>query len=159
MNCGLKAYKGEVVKSIEVYGEMHRYIPVIAKWAGYNKIGEKVVQHQARKYGRTKFGLSRFVYGFLDLFSIMFMGKFGKRPMHFFGAIGTLLSFVGFVILFYLSINKIIFSTYQIASRPLFYLGILCIIIGVQLFIAGFLAELITRNSAERNVYLIAEKI
>ncbi|HMP29214.1 MAG TPA: glycosyltransferase family 2 protein [Saprospiraceae bacterium] len=159
MNCGLKAYKNDVVKNIEVYGEMHRYIPVIAKWAGFDKIGEKVVQHQARKYGRTKFGLSRFVYGFLDLFSIMFMGKFGKRPMHFFGTIGTFLSFIGFCILLYLSISKILFATYQIANRPLFYLGILSIIIGVQLFIAGFLAELITRNATERNKYSIAERI
>jgi glycosyltransferase involved in cell wall biosynthesis len=159
MNCGLKAYRGDVVKNIEVYGEMHRYIPVIAKWGGYDKIGEKVVQHQARKYGKTKFGLSRFIYGFLDLFSIMFMGKFGKRPMHFFGTIGTILSFIGFCILLYLSISKILFSTFEIASRPLFYLGILSIIIGVQLFIAGFLAELITRNATERNEYSVAERI
>lgn len=159
MNCGLKAYRGDVVKNIEVYGEMHRYIPVIAKWAGFHKIGEKVVQHQARKYGKTKFGLSRFVYGFLDLFSIMFMGKFGKRPMHFFGTLGTIIGFVGFCILLYLSVSKILFSKFQIADRPLFYLGILSVIIGVQLFIAGFTAELVTRNAPDRNKYTVAERI
>lgn len=159
MNCGLKAYKKEVIKQIEVYGEMHRYIPVLAKWQGFNNIAEKVVQHRARKYGTTKFGWSRFVNGFLDLFSIMFIGKFGKRPMHFFGGLGTLITFIGFVILVYLAMSKTLFDEVGIAERPLFYLGILAVIIGMQLFIAGFLAELITRNSVERNDYSISEKI
>lgn len=159
MNCGLKAYKKDVVKSIEVYGEMHRYIPVIAKWAGFTRIGEKVVQHRPRKYGVTKFGLSRFIYGPLDLFSIMFMGKFGKRPMHFFGVLGTFISLLGLIILGILSIDKLFFNTTGIANRPAFYLGILCVIVGVQLFIAGFLGELISRNGADRNKYIISEKI
>ena len=159
MNCGLKAYKKEVVKNVEVYGEMHRYIPVIAKWAGFNKIGEKVVAHQARKYGHTKFGISRFINGFLDLFSIMFIGKFGKRPMHFFGGLGTLTFVSGIGILLYLTIAKIFNHLFGIADRPLFYLGILLIIVGLQLFIAGFLAELITRNATERNSYKISKEI
>jgi glycosyltransferase involved in cell wall biosynthesis len=159
MNCGLKAYSGEVIKNIEVYGEMHRYIPVIAKWAGFTNIGEKVVQHQARKYGVTKFGLSRFIYGPLDLFSIMFMGKFGKRPMHFFGVMGTFIFTAGILILGWLSLDKILWNTIGIANRPAFYLGILMVIVGVQLFIAGFLGELISRSSTERNTYKITEKI
>jgi len=159
MNCGLKAYKRDVVKSIEVYGEMHRYIPVIAKWSGFTNIGEKVVQHRPRQYGVTKFGLSRFIYGPLDLFSIMFMGKFGKRPMHFFGVLGTLISVLGIVILGYLSIDKLFFDTARIADRPAFYLGILSVIVGVQLFIAGFLGELISRNGVDRNKYIIADRI
>jgi len=159
MNCGLKAYKGAVVKSIEVYGEMHRYIPVIAKSAGFNKIGEKVVQHQARKYGVTKFGLSRFINGPLDLASIMFVGRFGKRPMHFFGTIGALFTFIGTVTLAYLSIRKLIWNVGGIAERPAFFLGMLLVIVGVQLFIAGFLAELIARNASERNNYAVAETI
>ncbi|MCB9262038.1 MAG: glycosyltransferase family 2 protein [Flavobacteriales bacterium] len=157
MNCGLKAYNVEVVKNIEVYGEMHRYIPVIAKWAGFNKIGEKVVQHQARKYGTTKFGLSRFVYGPLDLLSIMFVGKFGKRPMHLFGSLGALFFAGGFVIALYLSVAKWIWHEYEMTQRPLFYLGILAMIIGVQLFVAGFLGELISRTARERNRYQIRE--
>lgn len=159
MNCGLKAYKEQVVKNIEVYGEMHRYIPVIAKWAGFNKIGEKVVQHQARKYGTTKFGLSRFIYGPLDLFSIMFVGKFGKRPMHFFGVIGLGSSFIGFLLLLWLSIEKLFFNVAGIATRPIFFFGIVLLIVGIQLFIAGFLGELITRNAPERNTYRIAKRI
>lgn len=159
MNCGLKAYRSEVIKNIEVYGEMHRYIPVIAKWAGFSKIGEKVVAHQARKYGKTKFGFSRFVNGFLDLFSIMFIGKFGRRPMHFFGGIGTITFLTGTVILLYLAIEKLALDVFRIADRPLFYLGILLTIIGLQLFIAGFLAELITRNAPERNQYGISDKM
>jgi glycosyltransferase involved in cell wall biosynthesis len=159
MNCGLKAYKSDVVKNIEVYGEMHRYIPVIAKWAGFTNIGEKVVQHQARKYGVTKFGLSRFIYGPLDLFSIMFMGKFGKRPMHFFGVIGTFIFTTGILILAWLSLDKIILNATGIANRPAFYLGILMVIVGVQLFIAGFLGELISRSAPERNTYKITQKI
>lgn len=155
MNCGLKAYRKDVVKTIEVYGEMHRYIPVIAKWAGFKKIGEKVVQHSPRKYGVTKFGLSRFLYGFLDLFSIMFMGKFGKRPMHFFGGIGSLLTFLGTCSLLYLSGLKLFGNAGGIADRPLFFLGILMIIVGFQLFITGFIAELVSRNASERNEYKI----
>lgn len=157
MNCGLKAYRGDVVKNIEVYGEMHRYIPVIAKWAGFSNIGEKIVQHRPRKYGVTKFGLSRFIYGPLDLLSIMFMGKFGKRPMHFFGVIGTFIFFGGLGILAWLSADKILFNAIGIANRPAFYLGILMVIVGIQLFIAGFLGELISRSSSERNSYKITE--
>lgn len=159
MNCGLKAYSHEVVKNIEVYGEMHRYIPVIAKWAGFKRIGEKVVQHRPRKYGTTKFGLSRFIYGPLDLASIMFMGKFGKRPMHFFGVLGTFIFFIGILVLTWLSIEKLMLNTVGIANRPVFYLGILSVIVGVQLFIAGFLGELISRSAAERNTYKITEVI
>lgn len=159
MNCGLKSYRSDVVKNVEVYGEMHRYIPVIAKWAGFTKIGEKVVQHQARKYGTTKFGLSRFIYGPLDLFSIMFVGKFGKRPMHFFGVFGLGASFIGFLLLAWMSIEKLVFQVGGIATRPMFFFGIVLLIVGVQLFIAGFLGELITRNAPERNTYRIAKRI
>jgi len=159
MNCGLKAYRNEVVKNVEVYGEMHRYIPVLAKTAGYTKIGEKVVQHQARKYGVTKFGLNRFTRGFLDLMSITFIGKFGKRPMHFFGSIGLLCSFMGSIMLAVLTYQKIFKEIGGIAERPLFFLGMLLIIVGVQLFIAGFLAEMISRNNPRRNEYPIAETI
>jgi glycosyltransferase involved in cell wall biosynthesis len=158
-NCGLKAYRKEVIKSIEVYGEMHRYIPLLAKWAGFKKIGEKVVQHRARKYGVTKFGLERFLNGFLDLMALVFLGRFGKKPMHFFGTFGLLSFFIGFLILIYLSVVKLMYQTYGIADRPLFYLGILAVIIGTQLFVTGFLAELITRNAGDRNQYLIEEKI
>ena len=157
-NCGLKAYKNEVVKNIEVFGEMHRYIPVISKWAGFAKIGEKVVIHQARKYGSSKFGLGR-MKGILDLISITFVGKFAKRPMHFFGSFGTLFMLTGMIILAYLSIDKIFFSQTGIATRPLFYFGILSLIIGTQLFATGFLAELITRNTSNKNQYQISESI
>ena len=159
MNCGLKAYRSEVIKNIEVYGEMHRYIPVIAKWAGFRKIGEKVVQHQARKYGYTKFGMSRFVNGFLDLASIMFIGKFGKMPMHFFGTLGMFASISGVGILLYLSIEKLWQDQGGMTNRPIFYLGILLIIVGLQLFMTGFLAELITRNAPDRNKYKIAQRM
>ncbi len=158
-NCGLKAYSKDVVKSIEVYGEMHRYIPVIAKNAGFAKIGEKVVEHQARKFGVTKFGLERVLRGYLDLISITFMTKFSKRPMHFFGAMGTLLSFIGIIMLVYLSFMKLFFNIPGISDRPLFFLGMLSIIIGVQLFIAGFLAEMISRNNPLRNEYSVKETI
>jgi hypothetical protein len=157
-NCGLKAYRHDVIKSIEVYGEMHRYIPVIAKWAGFRKIGEKVVIHQKRKYGKTKFGFERFVNGFLDLMTISFIGKFGKRPMHIFGLMGTLLFLIGFGIAVYLIYAKFVWLQYRMTDRPLFYFGILAIILGTQLFLAGFIAEMISRSSAERNKYLI-EKI
>lgn len=158
-NCGLKAYHINVVKSIEVYGEMHRYIPVIAKWAGYDKIGEKIVVHRERKYGVTKFGLERFVNGFLDLMSITFVSRFGKRPMHLFGTLGVLSFFFGILILLYLSISKLFFTQMGMTQRPLFFLGIITLIVGVQLFLTGFLAELIIRNSTERNHYLIREKL
>ncbi|MFN7013910.1 MAG: glycosyltransferase family 2 protein [Bacteroidia bacterium] len=163
-NCGLKAYHHEVVKSIEVYGEMHRYIPVIAKWAGFKKIGEKVVQHRERKYGTTKFGLERFINGFLDLLSIMFVSKFGKKPMHLFGALGTLMFIIGFGITVYLGAYKL-YHLYiheparLITDQPVFYLALTTMIIGTLLFIAGFLGELIARNSPTRNLYLIREKI
>jgi glycosyltransferase involved in cell wall biosynthesis len=158
-NCGLKAYKKKVVKSIEVYGEMHRYIPVLAKWAGFRKIGEKVVEHRARKYGVTKFGWERFVNGFLDLFSIMFVGKFGKRPMHFFGLWGSISFFLGLAIFTYLTISKFFFDQTGLTARPLFFFAIMIMIIGSQLFLAGFIGELIARNSPERNSYLIEEKL
>lgn len=160
-NCGLKAYRSDVVKSIEVYGEMHRYIPVIAKWAGFTKIGEKVVQHQERKYGVTKFGLERFINGFLDLFSITFIGKFGKRPMHFFGTIGTLMFFIGALFSLYIGIDKLFFDTNGtlIANRTGFYIALTSMIIGFQLFLAGFLGEMIARNSSTRNNYLIKNRI
>ncbi|HPS45775.1 MAG TPA: glycosyltransferase family 2 protein [Bacteroidales bacterium] len=158
-NCGLKAYRKDVVKTIEVYGEMHRYIPVIAKWAGFTKIGEKIVLHQKRKYGKSKFGLSRFINGFLDLMTISFMGKFGKRPMHLFGLWGTFLFLIGFGIAAYLAYAKIALATYKMTERPLFYLGMLCMLIGSQMFLTGFLAEMISRNSTERNHYVIEKKI
>jgi len=162
MNCGLKAYSNDVVKSIEVYGEMHRYIPVIAKWAGFNNIGEKVVQHQARKYGVTKFGLSRFINGPLDLASIMFVGKFGKRPMHFFGTLGTIMFVLGFLLFSYIGGNKLYcllnnIPAKNIATMSSFYIALSAMIIGVQLFLSGFLAELINRTSVERNKYNIKE--
>jgi glycosyltransferase involved in cell wall biosynthesis len=157
-NCGLKAYKGEVVKSIEVYGEMHRYIPVLAKWAGFKKIGEKVVQHRARKYGTTKFGWERFVNGFLDLLSITFVSRFGKRPMHLFGLLGTLCFMVGFFVAAYLTYAKFAHQAYKMTERPIFYFGILFMVIGTQLFLAGFLGELISRNGHDRNNYQIRER-
>ena len=158
-NCGLKAYRNAVVKSVEIYGEMHRYIPLLAKWAGFKKIGEKVVQHQARKYGVTKFGLERFVNGFLDLLSITFVGRFGKKPMHFFGTLGMLFLLVGFIILAIMSVNKLVYLEYGITHRPLFFLGILTLIIGTQLFVTGFLAELVSRNAPDRNNYHIETTI
>lgn len=158
-NCGLKAYKSDVIKSIEIYGEMHRYIPVLAKWAGFNKIGEKVVQHRERKYGTTKFGMERFVNGFLDLMSLSFVTRFGKRPMHLFGTLGVFSFMLGFLILLYLSVTKLFFTVTGMTQRPLFFLGIITIIVGVQLFLTGFLAELIVRNSPDRNVYKINHKV
>lgn len=156
-NCGLKAYKKDVVKSVEVYGEMHRYIPVMAKWAGFNKIGELVVKHYPRKYGVTKFGLERFINGFLDLLSISFVSRFGKRPMHFFGLWGTLVFFVGFMIAAYLAYEKIFNDVYKMTDRPIFYFGLLAMMVGSQLFLAGFLGELLSRNSASKNDYIIAD--
>jgi len=163
-NCGIKAYKNEVIKSIEVYGEMHRYIPVIARRTGFTKIGEKVVKHQERKYGQTKFGMERFINGFLDLLSISFVTRFGKRPMHFFGTLGTLFFIGGGIISLWLLFEKIYGLAHQlhirdITDQPLFYLALVAMVIGSQLFLTGFLAELIARNSTERNKYLIREKI
>jgi glycosyltransferase involved in cell wall biosynthesis len=163
-NCGLKAYKSKLVKTIDVYGEMHRYIPVIAKWAGFRKITELVVQHRARKYGVTKFGLERFVYGFLDLLSIMVVTKFRKRPMHLFGAYGTLSFLIGFGIAFYLLINKVIHSAIMhqpvrdVVDQPLFFLSLTAIIVGVQLFLTGFLGELLANSNRRSDEYIIDEK-
>ena len=158
-NCGLKSYRKKVVKSIEVYGEMHRYIPVIAKWAGFKKIGEKVVEHHARKYGITKFGWERFVNGFLDLATISFVSRFGKKPMHFFGLWGTLFFLIGFGSSIYLIVSKFVETDFTITNRPTFYIALTCMLLGMQLFLAGFLAELIARNGSERNVYQIENKI
>ncbi len=163
-NCGLKAYKKEVVKSIEVYGEMHRYIPVIAKWAGFKRIDEQVVQHYPRKYGKTKFGPGRFIKGFLDLLSIFFVGKFGKRPMHFFGTMGVLSFLAGFIIAIWLIVEKLVSIANQtpyrnVTEQPLFFFALIAIVIGTQLFLTGFIAELVSRSSAERNNYQIEKVI
>lgn len=163
-NCGLKAYRREVVKGIEVYGEMHRYIPLLAKWSGFRKIGEKVVQHRARQYGSTKFGLERYITGFLDLLSITFVGRFGKRPMHLFGTLGTIIFILGFFSSLYLGINKLYrlnagLPTILITDNPYFFIALTCMIIGTFLFLSGFLAELISRNAPDRNLYLIEKQI
>ncbi len=156
-NCGLKSYSKKVVKSIEVYGEMHRYVPVLAKWSGFRKIGEKVVEHRPRKYGVSKFGWTRFINGFLDLMTIFFMGKFGKRPMHFFGLWGTIFFLIGFGFSVYLVISKIAFKT-PLTNNPLFFMAMTAAIIGIQLFLAGFIGELISRNGTGRNSYLVEAK-
>lgn len=161
-NCGLKAYRNEVVKNIEVYGEMHRYIPVIAKWAGFPKVGEKVVVHQARKYGSTKFGMNRFVNGFLDLMSLFFMSKFGKKPMHFFGLLGVLNFLVGLFMACWIIVEKLIYVIHDkraplVTDSPIFYIGLVAMIIGTQLFLAGFIGELVSRSNPERNSYNIKE--
>ncbi|HEX8349564.1 MAG TPA: glycosyltransferase family 2 protein [Hymenobacter sp.] len=163
-NCGLKAYDQRVVKSIEVYGEMHRYIPVIAKWNGFRRIGEKVVQHQERKYGVTKFGLERFVYGFLDLASITFVSRFRRRPMHFFGTLGSLSFLVGMVLTLWLTGEKVWLSVHNLRARnvtdqPLFFLALTAVIIGVMLFLSGFLAEMVQLNGPRRNDYLVRETL
>lgn len=163
-NCGLKAYRREVVKNIAVYGEMHRYIPVIAKWAGFTRIGEQVVAHRARKYGTTKFGVSRFIKGFLDLLSIFFVGKFSKRPMHFFGSMGVLAFFFGFVVAIWLIVDKLVsiaggLPYRNVTDQPLFFLALVAIVVGVQLFMTGFLAEMLSRAGVDRNSYQVAEKI
>ncbi|NNJ54642.1 MAG: glycosyltransferase family 2 protein [Bacteroidia bacterium] len=163
-NCGLKAYKNDVVKSVEVYGEMHRYIPVIAKQAGFKKIGEKVVQHQARKYGETKFGLMRFVRGPLDLLSIIFMSRFSKAPMHFFGVWGAIAFVLGFLLTAYVLISKLVALSQGIrqtlvADNPLFYIALTMLVVGSQMFIGGFLGEMISRNAPNRNKYEISKKI
>lgn len=162
-NCGLKAYRKQVIKSIEVYGDMHRYIPVLAKWAGFKKIGEKVVQHQERKYGTTKFGIERFIRGPLDLLSVIFISKFSKRPMHFFGLIGTITFLAGLAAAVWVGAQKLIHTLHnelapKVTDSPYFYISLAAMIIGSQLFLAGFLAELSTRNSSERNSYLIDKR-
>lgn len=158
-NCGLKAYRGQVVHNIEVYGEMHRYIPLLAKWSGFRNVTEKVVKHYPRKYGYSKFGLDRYIKGFLDVLSIMFVGRFGKRPLHLFGTLGVFFFIIGFGMLLYLSILKVVQHTGGIHERPLFYFGILLLIVGAQTFLTGFLAELIVRSSGGRNKYAIEKKI
>ena len=160
-NCGLKAYKNAVVKSIELYGDMHRYVPALAKYAGFTNIGEKIVKHQARKFGVTKFGLNRFLNGPLDLITVAFMGKFGKKPMHFFGALGTLMFIIGFSLTLYLGIDKIFIhkTARLLADRTEFYVALVAMIVGVQFFMTGFISELIGRNSSHRNVYLIEKEI
>ncbi len=163
-NCGLKAYKADVIKTIEIYGEMHRYVPLLAKEAGFGKIGEKVVCHRERKYGYSKFGIERTIKGFLDLLSVTFMGKFGKRPMHFFGALGTLMFFLGFIAAGWLGAKKLWFVYHGtnaplVTSSPYFYFALVFMILGTQLFLSGFVAELVTRNAPDRNKYLIAKRI
>jgi len=158
-NCGLKSYRRNVIKSIEVYGEMHRYTPVLAKWSGFKKIGEKVVAHQARKYGVSKFGISRFVNGPLDLASIMFVGKYGKRPMHFFGLLGSIFFIIGIGLSIFLIIKKFIDPESTLTDKPGFYIALTTTIIGVQLFLSGFIGELISRNAPGRNSYLIEKKV
>jgi glycosyltransferase involved in cell wall biosynthesis len=158
-NCGLKAYKNEVVKCVEIYGEMHRYIPILSKWAGFKNIGERIVQHQKRKYGKTKYGLDRFYKGYLDLLTITFTTRFGKRPMHFFGSWGTLIFLAGFVIAGYLAYEKFFLQTFKMTDRPLFYFGLLAMVLGTQLFVGGFLGELISRNACDRNNYIIEKKL
>ena len=163
-NCGLKAYRNDVVKAIEVYGEMHRYIPIIANKAGFRKIGEKVVQHRKRKFGTTKFGFERFINGYLDLLSISFISRFGKRPMHFFGTLGTLMFILGFIMAAMLGINKLVAVSHnllapRVTDSPYFYIALTTMIIGTQLFLVGFLGELVSRNSAERNDYHIEKEI
>jgi glycosyltransferase involved in cell wall biosynthesis len=163
-NCGLKAYKHNVVKSIEVFGEMHRYIPVLAQKAGFKKIGEKVVHHQERKFGVTKFGLDRFYKGFLDLLTVVFLSKFSKSPMHFFGLWGIFMFFIGFLSAGYIGVSKLYYLSQHIKAplvtdNPYFYIALTCMVIGSQLFLAGFIGELVSRSSSDRNTYLIAEKL
>ena len=164
MNCGLKAYRQEVVKNIEVYGEMHRYIPYLAKNAGFGKIGEKPVHHQKRKYGVSKFGLDRFVHGFLDLMSLWFLSRFGGKPMHFFGTSGILMFLVGFVMTVWIIVAKLVHQAQGIKFRavtdqPLFYLALLAVVLGVMLFLAGFLGEMVARSAPERNRYQVKERL
>jgi hypothetical protein len=160
MNCGLKAYKRKVIKSIEVYGEMHRFIPVLAKHAGFKKIGEKVVLHRARKYGSSKFGWERFINGFLDLLTIQFTSRFGKKPMHFFGVLGAITFLTGFVLVAQLIIDKIRFAENMgVTNKPAFYISLTTMVIGTLFFLTGFVAELVVRNAADRNDYITEEKI
>lgn len=160
MNCGLKAYKRKVVKSIEVYGEMHRYIPILAKWAGFRKIGEKVVVHRARKYGVSKFGWERFINGFLDLLSIQFISRFGKKPMHFFGLLGMITFLIGFSLILYLIVERMATGpSYGLANRPPFYIALTTMVMGSLFFVAGYLGELIARSAADRNHYLVEQRV
>jgi len=160
MNCGLKAYRRKVVKSIEVYGEMHRYIPILAKWAGFRKIGEKVVVHRPRKYGVSKFGWERFINGFLDLLSIQFISRFGKKPMHFFGLLGSITFMIGFIAVMWLGIERLnAGSNYGLTNRPWFYIALTTMVMGTLFFLAGYLGELIARSSADRNNYLIEDRL
>ena len=159
MNCGLKSYRKDVIKTVEVYGEMHRYIPAMAKWAGFTKIGEKVVEHRKRPYGYSKFGLERFINGFLDLLSITFISKFGKRPMHLFGTMGTFLFIIGFGIFIYLTIAKFAMDQFHMTDRPIFFVALLAMMMGTTLFVSGFLGELIARNSSIRNEYVIEKSV
>lgn len=159
MNCGLKAYRKSVVKSIEIYSEMHRYIPVLAKGAGYKKIGEKVVEHRPRKFGVSKFGLIRFVNGPLDLASILFVGRYGKKPMQFFGLLGSIIFLFGFIVTAYMIFARFAFANYSLSNRPPFYIALTCMILGTMFFLTGFVAELVVRNASERNHYLIEEKL
>jgi hypothetical protein len=163
-NCGLKAYRLQVVKSIEIYGDMHRYIPVLAKWAGFKKIGEKVVIHQERKYGVTKFGLERFLRGPLDLLSVIFISKFGKRPMHLFGMWGGFMFILGFIMSLIVGADKLIAiakhnTARLVTDNPYFYIALTCMILGTQLFVAGFLGELVSRSSSDRNKYLVEKEV
>ncbi|MGI9542971.1 MAG: glycosyltransferase family 2 protein, partial [Cyclobacteriaceae bacterium] len=165
-NCGLKAYRAAVVKQIDIYGEMHRYIPAIAKWSGFNKIGEKVVEHHPRKYGTTKFGFERFIYGFLDLLSVTFVSKFKKRPMHFFGTMGTFSFIFGFVITCWIIGQKIYYNWWlhqtaprDVVDQPVFFLALVLLVVGVQLFLAGFISEMITINATKRDDYLVEDKV
>ncbi len=158
-NCGLKAYKNIVVKNVEVHGEMHRYIPVIAKYSGFTKIGEKVVEHRARKFGKSKFGMSRFINGFLDLISIAFITKFSKKPMHLFGIIGTVLFMFGFVVACKLAYDKFFLNVFKMTDRPIFYFGLLAMILGTQFFLAGFLGELISQGQNDKTVYQVAKTV
>lgn len=163
-NCGLKAYRSQVIKSIEVYGEMHRYIPILAKWAGFKRIGEKVVKHQERKYGDTKFGMERFIRGPLDLLSVIFISRFSKKPMHFFGVLGSLVFLVGLIATVTVGVNKLVALSHHVVAprvtdNPYFYLALTAMIIGTQLFLAGFISELVSRNSADRNKYLIEDTL
>ena len=163
-NCGLKAYKNEVVKEVEVHGEMHRYIPVLAKWAGFTNIGEKVVAHQARKYGVTKFGIERFINGFLDLVTITFVTRFGKKPMHLFGFLGSIMFFTGFVISAGMGIDKLYRISAGIEARlitdqPLFYIHLTAMVLGTQLFLAGFIGEQLARFNVDKNIYHVSEEI
>jgi glycosyltransferase involved in cell wall biosynthesis len=163
-NCGLKAYRASVVKSIEIFGEMHRYIPVLAKRAGFKKIGEKVVEHQARKYGKSKFGIERFINGYLDLLTVLFITRFGKKPMHIFGIFGSILFLLGFISAAYLGVHKIVTMhngvlIERVTASPYFYLSLVCIILGTMLFLTGFIGELISRSAADRNHYLIEKEL
>jgi len=158
-NCGLKAYSNRVVKSVEVYGEMHRYIPVLAKTAGFYKIGEKVVQHQARKYGVSKFGWNRFMNGFLDLLTVQFVGRFGKKPMHLFGLLGSFIFLIGFLVTGYMIFARLYFEDYPLSNRPPFYIALTCMVMGTMFFLTGFVAEIVVRNAPERNHYFIEKKL